>query len=60
MRASLLHFGYEVFRDSDRTLLATGETTHIIVDKKLKRRSLPEKYMKAFRDGTFRDTAKNS
>ncbi|HWF06538.1 MAG TPA: thioesterase family protein, partial [Candidatus Angelobacter sp.] len=38
VRASLLHFGYEVFRDSDRTLLATGETTHIIVDKKLKRR----------------------
>lgn len=60
VRASLLHFGYEVFRDSDRTLLATGETTHIIVDKKLKRRSLPEKYMKAFRDGTFREPTKNS
>ena len=47
-RSSLLHFTYEVFRESDRTLLATGETTHIIVDKKLKRRSLPEKYMLAF------------
>jgi acyl-CoA thioester hydrolase len=48
VRSSLLHFGYEVFRESDRTLLATGETTHIIVDKKLKRRALPEKYVKAF------------
>jgi acyl-CoA thioester hydrolase len=48
VRSSLLHFGYEVFRESDRTLLATGETTHIIVDKKLKRRRLPEKYVKAF------------
>jgi acyl-CoA thioester hydrolase len=60
VRASLLHFGYEVFRDSDRTLLATGETTHIIVDKKLKRRPLPEKYMKAFRDITFGEPTKNS
>lgn len=48
VRSSLLHFGYEVFRESDRTLLATGETTHIIVDKKLKRRPLPDKYVKAF------------
>jgi acyl-CoA thioester hydrolase len=47
-RSSLLHFSYEVFRESDRALLATGETTHIIVDKQLKRRAMPEKYMKAF------------
>jgi acyl-CoA thioester hydrolase len=47
-RASLLHFSYEIFRESDRTLLATGETMHIIVDDKLARTTLPEKYMKAF------------
>jgi acyl-CoA thioester hydrolase len=47
-RNSLLHFLYEVVRASDGTLLATGETTHIIVDDKFQRRSLPEKYMKAF------------
>jgi acyl-CoA thioester hydrolase len=47
-RRSLLHFSYEVFRDGDRTLLATGETMHIIVDDKFQRRALPEKYMKAF------------
>lgn len=48
MRASLLHFAYKVFRERDRALLATGETMHIIVDDKLERRALPEKYMKAF------------
>jgi acyl-CoA thioester hydrolase len=47
-RSSLLHFSYEIFREGDRTLLATGETMHIIVDDKLVRTSLPEKYMKAF------------
>src|SRR5258708_27057140 len=47
-RTSLLHFSYEVFRESDQTLLATGETMHIIVDDKFERRPLPEKYMNAF------------
>ncbi len=47
-RTALLHFTYEVMRASDGTLLATGETTHIIVDDNFQRRSLPEKYMKAF------------
>ncbi len=47
-RATLLHFSYEVFRERDRALLATGETMHIIVDDKFERRPLPEKYMKAF------------
>ena len=48
VRSSLLHFSYEVFREADRTLLATGETMHIIVDSKLERTTLPEKYMQAF------------
>src|SRR5260370_32473539 len=47
-RQSLLHFSYEVFRAGDRTLLATGETMHIIVDDKFQRRPLPEKYVRAF------------
>jgi acyl-CoA thioester hydrolase len=47
-RHSLLHFSYEVFRAVDETLLATGETMHIIVDDNFQRRSLPEKYMKVF------------
>ena len=48
VRASLLHFTYEVFRQPDRLLLATGETMHIIVDDKFNRRPLPEKYLQAF------------
>ena len=48
VRNSLLHFAYEVLRAGDRTLLATGETMHIIVDNQFQRRPLPEKYMKAF------------
>ncbi|MBZ5490522.1 MAG: acyl-CoA thioesterase [Acidobacteriia bacterium] len=48
VRSSLLHFSYEIFREADRTLLATGETMHIIVNNKLERTALPEKYMQAF------------
>jgi len=48
VRSSLLHFSYEIFREADRTLLATGETMHIIVNSKLERTALPEKYLQAF------------
>jgi len=48
VRSSLLHFSYEIFREADRTLLATGETMHIIVNSKLERTALPDKYMQAF------------
>ena len=48
VRASLLHFAYEVLRAGDGALLATGETMHIIVDNQFQRRALPEKYLKAF------------
>lgn len=47
-RQSLLHFTYEVLRAGDGTLLATGETMHIIVDDNFQRRALPEKYMNVF------------
>ena len=47
-RQSLLHFTYEVLRAGDQTLLATGETMHIIVDDNFQRRALPEKYLNVF------------
>jgi acyl-CoA thioester hydrolase len=53
VRSSLLHFSYEIFREADRALLATGETMHIIVNNRLERTALPEKYMQAF-NGTKR------
>jgi len=48
VRGPLIHFGYEILRDEDGTLLAEGETTHLVLDKEMKRRSLPQKYLKPF------------
>ena len=49
VRDSLLHFSYEVARATDGTLLAEGETTHLVVDKNMERKALPEKYQTAFK-----------
>lgn len=49
MRESLLQFEYELKRTDDGTLLAEGDTTHIVVDTGMKKVPLPEKYMIAFR-----------
>jgi acyl-CoA thioester hydrolase len=43
-----VRFGYEVMRDADGEVLATGETLHIICGRDGKPRSLPHKYRKAF------------
>ena len=48
VRESLIHFGYEVLRPGDNTLLAEGETTHIVTDAQMKKRELPQKYQTAF------------
>jgi acyl-CoA thioester hydrolase len=49
VRDSLLHFGYEILR-ADGTLLAEGETTHVVVNSKFEKRTLPEKYRDALRN----------
>ncbi|HLK32793.1 MAG TPA: thioesterase family protein [Terriglobales bacterium] len=49
VRESLIHFAYEVVRESDGTLLAEGETTHIVTDTSLRRRELPAKYLAVFK-----------
>jgi acyl-CoA thioester hydrolase len=49
VRGSLIHFGYEALRATDGTLLADGETTHIVTDAQMKKRDLPGKYMERFR-----------
>ena len=49
LRESLVQFEYEVVRADDGELLAEGDTTHIVVDPKMKKVSLPEKYLTAFR-----------
>jgi acyl-CoA thioester hydrolase len=56
VRESVIHFGYELVRVSDGTLLAEGETTHVVTDAEMKRRTIPEKYMQAFRDASGRNS----
>jgi acyl-CoA thioester hydrolase len=47
-RNRLIKFTYEVFRDADKKLLATGETTHVICGSNGRPKSLPEKYRSVF------------
>jgi acyl-CoA thioester hydrolase len=48
-RESVVIFGYDLVRAEGGTLLADGETTHIVTDTKMKIAALPEKYLKVFR-----------
>jgi acyl-CoA thioester hydrolase len=48
MRGSMLVFHYEVVRPEDNTLLAEGETAHIVVNSKFEKANLPEKFVSAF------------
>jgi len=50
IRESVIHFGYELLRADDRSLIAEGETTHIVADAQMRKTVLPKKYMKAFRE----------
>ena len=47
VRESIVHFGYELLRASDGELLAKGETTHLVIDTKMKITPLPPTYLKA-------------
>ena len=49
MSGVILKFGYEVLRAADGVLLAEGETTHVVVDREMKKSRLPEKYAVAMR-----------
>src|SRR5882762_6926361 len=43
-----ISFSYEVLRDSDKEILAKGETTHVICGKNGRPKILPEKYREQF------------
>jgi acyl-CoA thioester hydrolase len=47
-RNRVVKFSYELLRDSDMKLLATGETTHIICGSNGRPKLLPQKYRKVF------------
>ena len=44
IRSRSLRFIYEIYRASDETLLAEGETLHLVTDENKKVRSLPASY----------------
>jgi len=48
-RNRTIKFSYEVIRDADRKLLATGETTHIICGSNGRPKLLPAKYRSVFK-----------
>ncbi len=50
VRGSILKIGYRVLRAGDGTLLCEGETTHVVVDRAMQRRALPETYSAAFQN----------
>ncbi|HXB61891.1 MAG TPA: thioesterase family protein [Acidobacteriaceae bacterium] len=47
MSGVIIKFGYEVLRVADGVLLCEGETTHVVVDRDMKRSRMPEKYAAA-------------
>jgi acyl-CoA thioester hydrolase len=48
-KESIIHFGYELLHAQDGTLIAQGETTHIVTDLNMKIAALPQRYLEAFR-----------
>lgn len=49
MRGPVIKMRYKVLRVEEERLLCEGETTHVVVGRDMKKRSLPEPYAHAFR-----------
>ncbi len=47
-RGSIIGFAYAVVRASDELLLCEGSTTHIVVDREMKRAPMPARFAAAF------------
>jgi acyl-CoA thioester hydrolase len=47
-RSSLVHFSYEIVRETDDALLAEAETIHIPVNSRMEKRLLPERFAQRF------------
>ena len=50
----VVKYAYELLRDSDGALLATGATTHVICGRDGKPKQLPEKYRAKFRQVAYK------
>jgi acyl-CoA thioester hydrolase len=49
LRSGVIKFAYRILRDEAPQLLAEAQTTHIVVDRSMQKRVLPEKYAVAIR-----------
>jgi acyl-CoA thioester hydrolase len=49
VRESLVHFGYELLRQTDGAVLAEGETMHMAISSNQQVTRFPEKYLRALR-----------
>lgn len=63
VRGSIVRFRYAVVRASDELLLCEGETVHLVVDRDMKKRELPEQYAQQFQSllhgaGSAKDESK--
>ena len=47
LRGSVLKFRYRILRGNDAQVLAEGETTHVVTDRKMLKCALPEKDRKS-------------
>ena len=56
MRSSLIKFAYDVVRLADEVVLCTGETTHVVVGRDMKKRVMPQRYQAAFRSAVVETT----
>ncbi|HEU0185995.1 MAG TPA: thioesterase family protein [Blastocatellia bacterium] len=50
LRSRMISFAYEVLRAADGTLLAEGQTRHVVMNREGRARSFPEKYAKLMKD----------
>ncbi len=55
VRSRSIRFVYEIYRASDKTLLADGETLHLVTDENKKVRSLPASYKEMLLDDEIAD-----
>lgn len=46
----MVRYSYELFRDEDNQLLATGETTHVVCGSNGRPKLLPQKYRERFKE----------
>lgn len=49
----LIKFGYEIYRVNPNVKLATGESTHLVVDAQRKRATFPEEVLNAFQNRIY-------